>query len=104
MPGAVRKATGYDKYVDWKLFFIPVVLFFVILVLPTPYGMKDVATEYNIGPKAVVNLITQELFNKEGSEADQWQVVTARIIETNMNMGALTRTQFLKRDLKWCDK
>jgi sodium-dependent dicarboxylate transporter 2/3/5 len=104
MPGTVRKATGYDKYVDWKLFFIPVVLFFAILVLPTPYGMKDVATEYSVGPKAVMNLITQELFNKEGSDADQWQVVTARIIETNMNMGALTRAQFLKRDLKWCDK
>jgi hypothetical protein len=42
MAEAKKKATGYDKYVDWKLFFIPVVLFFLILVLPTPYGMKDV--------------------------------------------------------------
>ena len=32
-----KKATGYDKYVDWKIFSIPVVLLFVILFMPTPY-------------------------------------------------------------------
>ena len=59
-----KKATGYDKYVNWKIFFIPVVLLFVILSIPTPYGMKDVGTEYKVGPRAVVNFFTQALFNR----------------------------------------
>ncbi len=104
MPKAKKKATGYDKYVDWKLFIIPVVLFFLILVLPTPYGMKDVGTEYNVGPKAVVNLLTTELFGQKSAEVAQWQLLTAQMMEANMRMGALSKHQFLKRNLKWCRK
>ena len=33
-----KKATGYDKYVDWKIFSIPVILLFAILLMPTPSG------------------------------------------------------------------
>ena len=98
------KAAGYDKYVNWKLLVIPVVLFFAILLLPTPYGMKDVGTEVKVGPKAVVNFITTELFNKKSSDADQWQLLTAEVMERNMRMGALSKDRFLKRDLKWCKK
>ena len=104
MAEAKKKATGYDKYVDWKLFSIPVVLFIAILVLPIPYGMKDVGTEFKVGPKAVVNLITTELFSKNSSDAAQWKLLTAQIMERNMRMGALSRDRFLKRDLKWCKK
>ena len=99
-----QKATGYDKYVDWKIFIIPVVLLFAILIIPTPYGMKDVGTEYQVGPKAVVNLVTKTLFGKVSSEADQWQLLIARIMEQNLRMGALSLDRFLKRDLKWCKK
>ncbi len=99
-----KKATGYDKYVDWKLFFIPVVLFFLILILPTPSGMKDVGMEYKIGPKVVTKYITKELFNKEASDASQWQLLTAKVMEQNMRMGALTKERFLKRDTRWCKK
>jgi sodium-dependent dicarboxylate transporter 2/3/5 len=99
-----QKATGYDKYVNWKLFIIPVVLFFAILVLPTPYGMKDVGTEVTVGPGAVVNLITTELFGKKSWDAAQWELLTAEIMEKNMGMGALSKSRFLKRDLKWCNK
>ncbi len=99
-----RKVTGYDKYVDWKIFIIPVLLFFFILVLPTPYGMKDVGTEYSIGPKAAVNHITQELFEKQSSEVEQWQILAARIMEQNLRMGALSKTRFMQRDLGWCRK
>ena len=84
-----KKATGYDKYVDWKLFILPVALFILILILPTPYGMKDVGTEYQVGPKAVINHITQSLFNREGADVSQWQLLTARIMEQNLRMGAL---------------
>ncbi len=96
-----KKATGYDKYVNWKIFSIPVVLLFVILLMPTPYGMKDVGTEYQVGPAAVVDFLTQSLFNRGGGEAEQWQLVCAQIMEQNMQMGALGKKAFLKRDLKW---
>ncbi|MBW2591548.1 MAG: DASS family sodium-coupled anion symporter [Deltaproteobacteria bacterium] len=97
-----KKVTGYDKYVDWKMFIFPVVLLFVILILPTPHGMKDVGMEYKVGPSAVINSITQSLFNTPGTDAAQWQMITARIMERNMRMGALTRDRYLKRDMRWC--
>ncbi|MDA3790380.1 MAG: DASS family sodium-coupled anion symporter [Desulfobacula sp.] len=97
-----KQATGYDKYINWKIFIFPVILFFAVLLMPTPYGMKDVGTEYKIGPKAVVNNITKELFDKISSDAEQWQLLTARIMEKNIRMGALNKTRFLKRDIKWC--
>jgi anion transporter len=99
-----KKAAGYDKYVDWKLFIFPVVFLFLILLLPTPYGMKDVGTEYEVGPKVVVNFLTQELFNVKSSEAPQWQLLCARMMEQNMRLGALYKDRFMKRDIKWCKK
>ena len=99
-----KKATAYDKYINWKLFIIPVVLFAVILMLPTPYGMKDVATEYKVGPTRVIGFLTEELFGTASSDAEQWQVLTARIMEKNMDMGALSRSRFLKTNLKFTSK
>lgn len=99
-----KKVTGYDKYVDWKLFIFPVVLLIILLAMPTPYGMKDVGMEYKVGPKAVINLITEELFGLRSSETAQWQLLTAQVMERNMRMGALTKARFLKRDIKWCKK
>jgi len=96
-----KKASGYDKYVDWKIFAIPVVLLFVILFLPTPYGMKDVGMEYKVGPKAVINLLTERMFQKSSADVEQWQLVVAGIMEQNMNMGAFSRDRYLKRDMKW---
>ena len=102
MAKKVKKVTGYDKYVDWKMFSIPVVLFFLLLLMPTPYGMKDVGTEYNVGPKAVVEHITRALFDTSSEDALQWQLLTAQIMENNLNKGALSRGRYLKRDMKWC--
>jgi anion transporter len=99
-----KRVTGYDKYVDWKLFIFPVVLLFLIMIMPTPYGMKDVGMEYKVGPKAVVNYITQELFKTKSADTTQWQLLTAQMMEQNMRMGALTKARFLKRNLKWCKK
>jgi len=99
-----KKAAGYDKYVDWKLFIFPVVIFTLILIAPTPYGMKDVGTEYKVGPRAVVKFITKELFKQNSTEVAQWQLLTAQMMERNMRMGALNKDRFLKRDLKWCKK
>ncbi|HDG98652.1 MAG TPA: DASS family sodium-coupled anion symporter [Desulfobacterales bacterium] len=101
---AKKKAVGYDKYVDWKIFIIPVLIFFGLVIMPTPYGMKDVATEYKVGPKAVVNFLTTELFGQKSADVAQWQLLTAQMMERNMRMGALTKDRFLRRDLKWCKK
>ncbi len=99
-----KKATGYDKYVDWKIFSIPVALFFLILMIPTPDSMKDVGTEYKVGPQAVINAITTTLFQKESAAAEQWQLLTAKIMERNLQMGALSKKRYLSRDMKWCGK
>jgi anion transporter len=99
-----KKATGYDKYVNWKLLIIPVVLFVVILLLPTPNGMKKVGMQYSVGPKVVVNYISMQLFDKKSSDVDQWQILAAKMMEQNMRMGALSKARFLKRDAKWAKK
>lgn len=96
-----KKGTGYDKYVDWRLFIIPVTLFFLVLLLPTPYGMKDVAVEYNVGPEAVVNAVTLDLFDQPATEVQQWQLIAARIMEKNLQMGALSKNRFTSRNYKW---
>ena len=99
-----KKPTGYDKYVDWKLFAVPVTLLFFVLLLPALDSMKDVGTEYSIGTKTVVEHITKNLFTISPQDADQWQLLTARIMEQNMRMGALGKDRFLKRDVKWCEQ
>ena len=101
---AKKKVAGYDKYVNWKIFIIPVLVFFGLLIMPTPYGMKDVATEYKVGPKTVVNFLTTELFGQKSADVAQWQLLTVQMMERNMRMGALTKDRFLRRDLKWCKK
>jgi len=99
-----KKVTGYDKYVDWKMFCIPVSLFFIILILPPTKGMIDVGVEYKAGPGAVVNFITEQFFKKNSDEAEQWQLLTARIMERNMLMGALNKGRYIKRNIQWCHK
>ncbi len=99
-----KKVTGYDKYIDWKIFIVPVVLFFAVLFMPTPYGMKDVGMEYTVAQNKVVSYITTQLFSKKSSEVDQWQLLCAQIMEQNMQIGALSKERFLKRDAKWCKK
>lgn len=99
-----KKVTGYDKYINWKIFIFPVVLFFAVLLMPTPYGMKDVGTEYQLGSREVINHITQKLFNTPSSDVQQWQLLTAQIMEKNLRMGAMSRERFLDRSMKWCSK
>ncbi|WP_027185758.1 SLC13 family permease [Desulfovibrio inopinatus] len=99
-----KKATGYDKYVNWKLLIIPVILFFLILVLPTPNGMVEVGIQYKVGPEAVHSFLAEELFHKQVSDLEQWQVATVEMMEHNMRMGAMTKDRLLNRNLKWANK
>ncbi len=97
-----KKATGYDKYIDWKVFVFPVVLLLLFLFMPATQGMRDVGTEYSVGPHIVVNALTEQLFDKPASDVEQWQLLTSRIMEQSMRNGAMSRTRFLKRSEKWC--
>ncbi|MCK4786064.1 MAG: SLC13/DASS family transporter [Desulfobacteraceae bacterium] len=96
--------SGYDKFVNWKLFIFPVVLFIIICLLPAPNSMRDVGTEYKVGPKAVKAYLSTELFGQKGSELNQWKLLTTQIMERNMRMGANAKERFLQRDKKWCKK
>ena len=104
MAQAKKKATGYDKFVNWKLLIIPVVLFTAILLLPTPQGMKKVGMQYSVGPKVVTSYLCQELFQKKSSDCEQWEILTARMMEQNMRMGALSKERLMKRNEKWAKK
>ena len=104
MAQAVKKATGYDKFVNWKLLIIPVVLFTILLILPASQGMRKVGMQYSVGPKVVTNYISEQLFKNKSSNVEQWQVLTAQMMEQNMRMGALTKSRFMKRNAKWLKK
>ncbi|MCJ7629961.1 MAG: DASS family sodium-coupled anion symporter [Longimicrobiales bacterium] len=85
------KPSGYDKYVNYKTLSIAVALFALLLVMPVPSSMRDVAVEYSAGEGEVLDLLSQELFGRPFNEVEQWQALTARILEKNMRRGTLTR-------------
>jgi sodium-dependent dicarboxylate transporter 2/3/5 len=99
-----KQLTGYDKYVNWKILIVPVILFFAVLFMPTPNGMKDVGMEYKVAPGAVVDHFTRSLFEKSSSDVQQWELITAKMMEQNMRIGALDKKRFLARNMKWCKK
>jgi solute carrier family 13 (sodium-dependent dicarboxylate transporter), member 2/3/5 len=45
------KLSGYDKYINWKVFSIPLALLLILIIIPTPSSMLDVGVEYSMGPK-----------------------------------------------------
>jgi anion transporter len=66
--------------------------------------MKTVGMQYSVGPKVVTNYLCQELFQKKSSDCEQWQILTARMMEQNMRMGALSKERLMKRNEKWARK
>ena len=57
--------SGYEKYVNYKTFSIAVAAFVVLLCIPMPASMLDVAVEYSAGKDHVLDFYTQELFEKK---------------------------------------
>jgi len=94
---AAGKASAYDKYVDYKRFGIAVALFVVILSIPIPTSMLDVAVEYQMGETYVLDFYSQELFGKPLKEVEQWQVVAAKTLEGSMIQGVSRKATLLKR-------
>ena len=98
------KPTGYDKYVNYKTLALAVGLFVLLLVIPMPSSMRDVAVEYSAGERAALEFYTQELFGQPFDEVEQWQAMTARVLEKNMRRGALTRSTALRQDLSQLER
>jgi len=98
------KPSGYDKYIDWKVFVFPLAQLIIMLAMPPLDGMADVGTEYALGKKAAVDLLARRLFQNRAENLQQWQLLTVRIMERSMCLGAVARERFLKRDVKWCRK
>jgi len=94
------KASAYDKYINYKKFAIAVGAFVLILLLPIPHSMLDVGVEYTRGKNAVRGFLTQQLFDQPLDDAEQWQSLTAKILEGCMLQGALDKETVLKRNLK----
>jgi len=97
-----QKVTGYDKYINWKLFSIPLGLLILLLIIPTPGSMLDVGVEYAFGPKYVQKFFAKELFSASPEELPQWQMQMVRMMEASVQKSSLTQKAFLKRNEKWC--
>jgi len=89
-------ATGYDKYVNYKTLSIAIGLFVLLIAIPLPSSMRDVAVEYSAGKGAVLEFYAQELFGQPLDSIEQWQALTTRILENNMRQGALARRNALR--------
>ncbi|KMY66972.1 sodium:sulfate symporter [Desulfocarbo indianensis] len=99
-----QKATGYDRYINWKLFFIPLGLLILILVIPTPDSMLRVGAEYTLGPKYVRQYLAKEVFQTDFEELGRWQSQAVLFLEASVNRASFGQKNFLKRDLKWVQK
>ena len=94
------KASAYDKYIDYKRFSLAVLAFVILLLVPMSASILDVAVEYTMGKRYVLDFYTQELFHVSSDDAEQWQASTARALEGCMCQGALSKKMILKRSRK----
>ena len=98
------KPSGYDKFVNWKLFSIPLILLILLMIIPTPKSMLDVGVEYSMGPKYVRDYFASELFHKPIADLEQWQIQMVRMMEQSIQMSSFGQKGFLKRNQSWCEK
>lgn len=97
---AKSKSSAYDRYVDYKRLSIAVALFVIIVLLPIPPGMLDVAVEYTMGEKYVQNFYANRLFGNDRHEIEQWQKVTVEALDICMRQGVSRKETALNRSDK----
>lgn len=104
MPGKVSKeqATGYDRYIHWKLFVVPLSVLLVLLFVPTPGSMIDVGIENVLGSKYVQSYFADQLFQSKTADLSQWQIQLVRMMNSSVESSSFTQKSFLKRTAKWC--
>ena len=98
------KPSGYDKFINWKLFSIPLVLLILLLIMPTPSSMLDVGVEYSMGPQYAQEYFASELFQESIDDLEQWQIQMVRMMEQSIKMSSFVQEGFLKRNQRWCDQ
>ncbi len=98
------KVTGYDRYIDWKMFSIPLGLFLLILLLPTPRSMLQVGAEYALGSGRVRAFLSERFFGTNYSQLIQWQCQFVQMAEASAGGASFGRAGFLGRGLGWCEK
>jgi solute carrier family 13 (sodium-dependent dicarboxylate transporter), member 2/3/5 len=98
------KLSGYDKYINWKLFSIPIALLLILIIIPTPSSMLDVGVEYSMGPKYAQEFFAQDLFQQPVNELEQWQVQMVRMMEKSVQMTAFVQESFLNRSHRWAEQ
>jgi solute carrier family 13 (sodium-dependent dicarboxylate transporter), member 2/3/5 len=98
------KPSGYDKFINWKVFSIPLILLLILIIIPTPSSMLDVGVEYSMGPKYAREFFAQELFQQPVNELEQWQVQMVRMMEQSVQMTSFVQESFLKRSHRWAEQ
>jgi len=101
--GVKEKPTGYDKFINWKLFALPLVALILILIMPVPKSMMNVGVEYSMGPKYIEEKYAQELFGAKPHELEQWEFMMVRMMNESVQMSSFTYRAFLNRDRKWIE-
>ena len=91
------KVAAYDRYINYRRFSIAVALFTIILLLPIPKSMLDVAVENTMGDIYVEDYLSNELFGKPRGEAEQWQKLTVQALDACMKQGISRHENVLKR-------
>jgi sodium-dependent dicarboxylate transporter 2/3/5 len=99
-----KKPAGYDRFINWKLFLIPLGALILLTIIPTPKSMLDVGVEYVMGPKYVRDYFSKELFDKTTGDLSQWQLQMVRMMEASVDKSAFSHNSFLKRNEKWCEQ
>ena len=95
-------ATGYDKFINWKFFPIPLGLLLLLIFMPLPGSMLDVGIEYAFGPKYMQEFFSKELFAKKSADLGQWEIQMVRMMVESVENSSFGHKAFMKRDEKWC--
>ncbi|MGD9124733.1 MAG: SLC13 family permease, partial [Desulfarculaceae bacterium] len=99
-----QTATGYDRYINWKMFSIPLGLFILILLIPTPSSMMQVGVEYSLGSRFVRDNLSQKIYQKPYTELNQVQSQLILMLEVSIDKASFSHANFLKRNQKWAHK
>jgi sodium-dependent dicarboxylate transporter 2/3/5 len=102
MTDGKKKLSGYDRYINWKFFVIPLGLLLLLLFMPLPNSMLDVGVEYAFGPKYMQEFFSKELFAKKSSDLAQWEIQMVRMMVESVENSSFGQGAFMKRDEKWC--
>ncbi len=98
------KPTGYDRFIDWRLFAIPLGLFILILLMPTPRSMLRIGAEVALGPTVVKEHFAREVFGTEYATLNQWQVQMVQMMKASIDRSSFTHATFMSRNRRWCEK